>query len=476
MAQPSHTRESALPEPALLTVTELTRRIRGELETRFDRVHVVGEISGLRQPASGHLYLTLKDDGAQLAAVVWRSRRRGIRFEPRDGLEVVAEGQLTVYEPRGSYQLVIDRLEPRGVGALELAFRQLRERLEREGLFDPAHRKPIPRLPARIGIVTSATGAAIEDILKVIRRRFHRVEIVLAPARVQGDRAAAEIAAGIARLHRLRPRPDVLIVGRGGGSLEDLWAFNEEVVVRAIHTAEIPIISAVGHEIDTTISDLVADLRAPTPSAAAELVVPELADLEERLAITRRRLQQRIEQHLAGARDRLVRLKEARVMRDPFDRVRRAQQRLDELQSGMSRAIAQRLALARSRVDGHARVLSLERLHRLVIEERRHLAGREDLLRHAMQRRLDTERARVRAAVGTLNALSPLAVLSRGYSITLDAQGRAVRRFDEVTPGDQVVTRLGDGSLRCRVESTEPPDERGESNHPPAEPPEEGSS
>lgn len=458
MAEPLYTSESTRPGPALLTVSELTRRIRGELETCFDRVHVVGEISGLRRPSSGHLYLTLKDDGAQLSAVVWRSSRRSLRFEPKDGLEVVAEGRITVYEPRGSYQLVIDRLEPRGVGTLELAFRQLRERLEREGLFDPAHRKPIPRLPARIGIVTSETGAAIRDILKVIRRRFPRVEIVLAPARVQGNGAAAEIAAGIRRLHRLSPRPDVLIVGRGGGSLEDLWAFNEEVVARAIHASEIPIISAVGHETDTTISDLVADLRAPTPSAAAEVAVPELAAIEEMLATLRRRLQLRLEQHLAISRERLERLSARRVMRDPFDRIRRAQQRLDDLQRDLAQGIRQRVAFERSRIEGFGRALSFERLRRLAAEARRQLTDRECDLNRAIERRLESEKTRAAGLAGRLEALSPLAVLSRGYSITLDESGRAVRESSDVAPGDRLVTRLARGRLSCRVESCEPDD------------------
>ncbi|MEQ8763460.1 MAG: exodeoxyribonuclease VII large subunit [Planctomycetota bacterium] len=441
--------------PALLSVSDLTRRIRSELEGRFSRVHVVGEISGLRRPGSGHVYLTLKDDRAQLSAVIWRSKVHSLRFEPKDGLEVVAEGQITVYEARGSYQLTIERLEPRGVGALELAFRQLKERLGAEGLFDPAKRRPLPRLPARIGVVTSPTGAAIQDILKVLRRRFRSVEVVLSPARVQGVGAAEEIAIAIRRLHRCTPRPDVMIVGRGGGSLEDLWAFNEEVVARAIHASEIPVLSAVGHEIDTTIADFVADQAAPTPSAAAEMVVPELSAWEDGLIGLGRQLHGRFRQQLDLCRERVDRLAQSRSLCDPFDRVRRMQQTLDDLQGDLVQAIRQRLALAQSRLEGLARGVGLGRLQQALDEQRRRAVDCEERLHRAMHRRAEGDSLRLRHLAGQLEALSPVAVLARGYSITLDEDGRAVRDAAQVTPGQTVETRLDRGRIHCRVERCE---------------------
>ena len=258
----------------LFTVSEITRKIRTSLEHDFSNISIVGEISNIRRPSSGHVYLTLKDENAQIQAVVFRNTASKIKFELKDGMEIISYGSITVYEPRGQYQIIIDQIEPKGIGALQLAFQQLKEKLEKEGLFDVSRKKPIPFIPQKIGIVTSPTGAAIKDILNIIERRFANVEILLYPVKVQGDGAAEEIAEAIVELNKL-PDIDVIIAGRGGGSLEDLWAFNEEVVARSIYNSTIPVISAVGHEIDITIADLVADIRALTPSEAGELVVPQ---------------------------------------------------------------------------------------------------------------------------------------------------------------------------------------------------------
>ncbi|MEE9165043.1 MAG: exodeoxyribonuclease VII large subunit, partial [Nitrospinota bacterium] len=260
------------PERQVYTVTEITRAIKFSLETEFPRVWIEGEISNLRIPSSGHMYLTIKDEESQIKVVMFRSGKSQLKFGPKDGDQVIVKGKITVYEPRGEYQIVIDYMEPKGIGALQLAFQQLKEKLSKEGLFDEELKKSLPLLPQKIGIITSPTGAAVRDILNIIDRRFPNVHILIAPVKVQGEGAAQEIAAAVKDLNKIKG-VDVIIVGRGGGSIEDLWAFNEEVVARAIFESEIPVISAVGHEIDFTISDFVADLRAPTPSAAAELVV-----------------------------------------------------------------------------------------------------------------------------------------------------------------------------------------------------------
>ena len=272
------------PADRVLSVSELTGSIKALLEGEFPSVWVSGEISNFSRPGSGHCYLTLKDDAAQIRAVLWRSAASRVRFDLHDGLEVLCQGSLDVYAPRGSYQLVIEQIEPRGVGALEQALRKLRERLAAEGLFAAERKRPLPRFPRRIAFVTSPTGAAVRDFLEVIRRRWHGVHVLVVPVRVQGDGAAEEIAAGVALVNRLAVEVDVLVVGRGGGSLEDLWAFNEEVVVRAIHASRIPVVSAVGHEIDVTLSDLVADVRALTPSEAAERIVPAAEEVRAYLA------------------------------------------------------------------------------------------------------------------------------------------------------------------------------------------------
>ncbi|HUT36001.1 MAG TPA: exodeoxyribonuclease VII large subunit [Planctomycetota bacterium] len=399
--QPSHGEE-------ILSVSELTRRIRRSLEEEFDSVCLVGEVSNLRRPASGHVYLTLKDSGAQISAVLWRSSASRLRFDLEDGMEVIVTGALTVYEPRGSYQVVISSIQPKGMGALQLAFLQLKDRLEKEGLFRPEAKKPLPFLPACIGVVTSTTGAAVGDILTVLARRFPPAHVVIRPVRVQGAGAAAEIARAIAEFNEWGGA-DVLIVGRGGGSLEDLWAFNEEVVARAIHASRVPIISAVGHEIDVTIADFVADRRALTPTEAAEIVLPELAELVGRLGELRGRLTTALRGRVDLARARLERLRASYGFRAPLETVRRHEQRLDEL------------------------------------------AGAAAL---AVRRRVESCRERLATAAGRLQALGPVRVLERGYSITRVLESREViRSAGQVQAGQAVETLLHAGRLVSRVET-----------------------
>jgi exodeoxyribonuclease VII large subunit len=398
------------------TVTELTREIRGSLESRFPAVWVTGEVSNLRSPGSGHLYLTLKDAEAQLRAVVWRGVARLLKFRLEDGMQVLAFGNVSVYEPRGEYQLIVSRLEPKGVGALQLAFEQLKRKLEAEGLFDTARKRPIPFMPQRIGIVTSASGAAIRDILTVIQRRFDRVHIIVRPVRVQGEGAAKEITEGIADLNRFSSLTeentiDVLIVGRGGGSLEDLWAFNEEPVARAIFRSAIPVVSAVGHEIDFTIADFVADVRAATPSAAAELVVPRLDELEDSLSDLGNRLVSALRNKAEQVRQQLDLALRSHGLRAPAERVRQWQQRVDEM--------AQRLILA-------------------------------------VSRQTQSKRERLASLSGQVESLSPLKVLARGYSITTKGESpQIIKDARAVRPGEVIATRLHRGRLVSRVEATE---------------------
>jgi exodeoxyribonuclease VII large subunit len=395
--------------PQTLTVSELTARIKELLEGGFPSVWVAGEISNFSRPQSGHCYFTLKDDVAQIRAVMWRGTAAKLKFALADGLDVLCRGHLDVYAPRGSYQLVVDELEPKGVGALELALRKLREKLSAEGLFDPARKRRLPRFPQRLAFVTSPTGAAVRDFLEVLRRRWRGVDVLVIPARVQGEGAAAEIVAGIRAANRLRPAPDVLIVGRGGGSLEDLWSFNEEAVVRAIAASRIPTVSAVGHEIDVTLSDLAADVRALTPSEAAERVVPAAEELVERLRHYRERLRVASLRRLALARSRFDALASQRPFRRPFDVVHDRSRRLDELAMRGS-------------------------------------AGLRGLL-HERQRRFAN-------LAGKLQSLSPLAVLERGFSITQGAKtGKVLRDSSDASVGQLIVTRFARGTATSRIES-----------------------
>jgi exodeoxyribonuclease VII large subunit len=442
--------------PRIYSVSELTKAIRELLETEIGEVWVEGEISNFRAQASGHLYFTLKDAHSQLSVAMFRGNAASLTFKLADGLQVLAFGEISVYEARGQYQLIARRIEPKGYGALQLAFEQLKKKLAAEGLFDPARKKPIPAYPEHIGIVTSPTGAAIRDILNIIERRFPNVHIVIAPVRVQGDGAAQEIAAAVDEFNALhasgRLPLDVIIVTRGGGSLEDLWAFNEEAVARAVARSKIPTISAVGHEIDFTICDFAADLRAPTPSAAAELVVKQRLELVERIGAFGQRLERETETALDALRHRVELAASSYVFRRPAEIVRQFQQRVDDALAGIEGAAAQFLDGRKNRIG-----LLAERLARLspsariaVCRQRlENLRGRQV---HATGRRLQDRQHGLRELGARLALLSPQNVLHRGYSITMRAaDGRVVTAASQVGKGERLRTRLREGEVESDV-------------------------
>jgi exodeoxyribonuclease VII large subunit len=393
------------------TVTELNRAARSILEEAFPRVWVEGEISNFKLYHSGHAYFSLKDEDGQISAAMFRFSARDVRFEVRDGLAVVAAGELTLYEKRGQYQLIVESLEPKGKGALQLAFEQLREKLRGEGLFEEERKRPLPLLPRKVGVVTSPKGAAVRDIINVLQRRFSTVGILLNPVRVQGEGAAGEIAAAIREFNAMRD-VDVLIVGRGGGSVEDLWAFNEEEVARAIAASEIPVVS-VGHESDFTIADFVADLRAPTPSAAAELVVQNKRNLESRIEGLSRSLSTAVSRHLQRARHGVEALAVQRMISDRRRALREFAQGVDDLDRDLRNVMTSVTEGGRPLRD-----------------------GRKGLARLAAQ----------------LGALSPLAVLARGYSICrLKPSMEVVKDAGAVPPRSELSVRLHRGELHCRV-------------------------
>lgn len=465
------------PGRQVLTVAELTARIRLQLESTYRAVWVEGELSNCRRWKTGHLYFTLKGGAAQIRGVMFRSAFRYLRFEPTDGQRVVARGQISVYEPKGEYQLVAEHLEPFGLGARQLAFDQLRQRLANEGLFDEARKRLLPTLPRKIGVVTSLDGAALRDVLNVLGRRFPNVHLVISATRVQGDGAAREIAGALARIARVAGI-DVVILTRGGGSLEDLWEFNDEGLARTIATLDVPVISAVGHQTDYTISDFVADLRAPTPSAAAELVVAQKTDLEARLergagrlrtatlaALHRRRALLEATRHRPGLASFPTRLALRGRRVDELTRRLTERERSDIGRHERRRAalrlrlealdVAPRLARIRTRL-----AVAHQRLGRAVAEDRaarrRRLKAGGDALARAARDRLGTDRQRFETAAAKLDSLSPLGVLARGYAVCWnDARTAIVRRSAAVAVGDPVRITLHDGALRCDVTARE---------------------
>lgn len=393
-----------------LTVHEVTQLVKAAIERDDDLsgVWVRGEISNFTHHSSGHMYFNLKDDKSRLKCVMFRGNNLRLQFTPKDGQEVFAYGSVGVYDKGGEYQLYVEHMEPAGLGALYAAFEELKRALAAEGLFDPAHKRPLPKFPRVVGVVTSPTGAAIRDIIKVARRRNPAVRIVVVPAQVQGDGAPESIVSAIALANRFRAL-DVLIVGRGGGSMEDLWCFNDERVARAIYGSAIPVVSAVGHEVDFTIADFVADVRAATPSHAAELVVPDISEHIRRLSEYRTRAASSVLGTLRQARRRLEAVTSSREIKRPADRIEQARQRLDDVEASVERLMLHRLEIARQRLVA--------------------LAGRAD-------------------------ALSPLSVLSRGYAVVRDGNGRVVRYARAVSVGDDVEVILGSGQLICGVKET----------------------
>jgi exodeoxyribonuclease VII large subunit len=440
-----------------LSVSELTERIQGVLETDFVDVWVEGEVSNLKIADSGHWYFSLKDEGAQVRAVVWKTQARLIKFRPKDGMKVLARGGVRVYPPRGEYQISIEVLEPLGKGSLQQAFEELKERLSREGLFDTKRKRPLPMLPRRVGVVSSPTGAVIQDILRVLRSRYRNLEVLLYPARVQGPEAAGEIVQGIRALNAV-PGLDVLIVARGGGSLEDLWPFNEERVARALAASRVPTISAVGHETDFTIADFVADLRAPTPSAAAERVVQAKADLEAQLEALDKHLRAALSLRLAHVRARVLALTSHRVFEAERGRLRTHAQRVDDLVRRSLTGLSRQLERSRERFRRTGQRLEAFRWGKQIAERRERVARQGDRLASLGRSAVQKRRTALAEFAGKLDSLSPLAVLSRGYALVWDhGQERLVRAADEVSVGDALRIRLHDGALAATVTGKETP-------------------
>jgi exodeoxyribonuclease VII large subunit len=438
------------PAPhVILTVSALTAVLRSHVESAFSDIWVEGEVSNLRMPSSGHAYFTLKDATSQMRAVMFRSVGRFLRFHLKDGMCVICRGRLTVYEPKGDYQMLVDYAEPKGVGALQVAFEQLKERLAAEGLFDAARKRPLPVFPRRLGIITSPTGAAIRDIIQVAHRRWPNIELLLNPVGVQGIGAAAEIAKAIAELNELGGL-DVLVVGRGGGSLEDLWAFNEEIVARAIVASRIPVVSAVGHEIDYTIVDFVADLRAPTPSAAVELILRDRSETSARLSRYGQQAAHAIRGQLRDCRARVE--TERRALLDPAALVQRAMQRRDELEMRLFRATTSRMREALRAMDSLRQGLLLRSPMRRIEQGLALLPQLRTRLEQRVVGTLTTWRHSLQQGAGALHTLSPLAILARGYSITRRLpEMRLLRKASEVAPGETVHVRLSSGELICEV-------------------------
>jgi len=438
------------PSPKIYSVAEVTGDVKSILEAAFDSVWVEGEISNLRIPGSQHAYFVLKDDRSQMRCVLFKGFRAGIKFEPEDGDQVLLFGRVTVYEARGEYQLIVEHLEPRGLGALQKSFEKMKARLQEEGLFDEEKKKPIPLFPWKVGVITSGTGAAVRDILNIIQRRNAKVSVLVHPVKVQGEGAAEEIATAIQQMNKMKDL-DVLIVGRGGGSIEDLWAFNEEVVARAIAKSKLPVVSAVGHEIDFTIADFVADLRAPTPSAAAELVVPVLNETIHGLSKMAEQLFENVQTRVEGYKDLLERLIERRFFKDPMNIIQPHSQRLDDLNNRLLRGLEQWVVLQRQKFSGKVQQL----VHLSPERNIRQLEENLKILNHRLAQNINAtvklESQRFDGAAKNLHALSPLAILDRGYSITNFA-GKALTQSKRVKQGDLVDIRLAEGSLECTVD------------------------
>ena len=443
------------PERRVWVVRDLVAAVRAQLEREYSDLWVEGEISNFRaQTSSGHLYFTLKDQDCQMKAVMFRSQARLLRFKPENGMQVVLRGRVTVYEKGGELQLSADYLEPKGAGALQIAFEQLKAKLQSEGLFEASRKKPIPALPGRIGVVTSPQAAALRDILNILRRRHHSANVLIFPAQVQGETAAKELITGVKFFNRARS-VDVIIVARGGGSAEDLAAFNDEALARTVAASEIPVISAVGHETDFTIIDFVADLRAPTPSAAAELVIRSRQELEEQSAALQERLARAMRYRLLMARQVLTEATQHGAFARMMDGINQRQQRLDDLTFRLEKS-------ERRLIEQHLR--RWERASAAVrhYDARRVLAGiKRDLTSHtatlgaAMRTELLRSRSRLEQIEHQLKALSPVAILERGYALVFDSAGKLVKDSGQVGAGDQISAKLARGRITARVEKKE---------------------
>ena len=443
------------PDNPALSVIELTRRIKGRLDGHFRRVRVEGECSNLTPSARGHLYLTLKDAHAAISVVRFSHRDNPLPFEIANGTMLRVTGSVQVYEPRGTYQLIAEEIAPAGKGALQERFEALKRRLHAEGLFDPARKRTLPTLPRRIGLVTSPHGAAVRDVLQVLERRFPNLHVIIAPVRVQGQGAAGEIAAAV-RLFNRGSTLDVLLVTRGGGSIEDLWAFNEEVVARAIADSRLPVISAVGHETDITIADFVADLRAPTPSAAAELLVGRKDEFLAAVTAGARRLRLGLQRSLLGEQRRFERLRSSFVFREPANLVRRHRERLQRHRERATALLQRSGERTRATLREH-RTSLIHRTAETLRRAQQQIDESDQRLAAGMERRLETGRQRINTLAAQLRALDPHQVLERGFSITRDETGHIVKSADQIQPGDPLRTTLADGEIHSTARNPEPP-------------------
>ncbi len=445
------------PERHIWSVRALVAAVRSLVERQYSDCWVEGEISNFRNPDSGHLYFTLKDKDAQIPVVMFRSSARLLRFRPENGLHVTVRGRITIYEDRGELQISAEFMEPQGVGALQLAFEQLKARLQAEGLFDAARRKPIPPLPRRIGIITSPQGAALRDILNILARRHRSANILIYPAQVQGDAAAAEVTAGLRYFQgSTRGGVEVIIIARGGGSAEDLAAFNHEGLARAVVASKIPVISAIGHETDFTIIDFVADLRAPTPSAAAELVIRSRQEIEAQAEELHQRLERAVRYRLLMARQGLTELAQHGAFASMMDGIRRGQQRLDERRFRLEKAQGQLLERCQRRRETASATVRHYEARRRLAAIRQQLEASAANLAASARARLLAGRAVLDRRTASLEALSPLAILNRGYALVFDANGQLVKDAARLAPGDEMSARLARGEIRARVTGSDP--------------------
>ena len=438
------------PERRVWTVRGLVATVRTHVEREYSDAWVEGEISNFRAPESGHLYFTLKDGNAQIRVVMFSSKARLLRFRPADGMQVIVRGRVTIYEDRGELQIAAEYLEPKGAGGLQVAFEQLKAKLEAEGLFAAERKKAIPTLPSRIGIVTSPQAAALRDILNILQRRHYSVSTVIYPAQVQGDLAAAEVAAGIRYFNQSR-NVEVIIVGRGGGSAEDLSAFNNEGLARAVAASEIPVISAVGHETDFTIVDFVADLRAPTPSAAAELVIRSRVEVENQSEAVRERLVRAMERKLLEARNALMERAQDGAFARMMDLIRQRQQKVDDLTFRLERGERNALELMRRRWEMVAAAVRHYDLRRVLAGIRGELEAGTAAVVAAMRNQLLQNKVRVERMARALDMLSPLAILDRGYALVFDQAGQLVKDAGQVRVGEEISARLARGEIRATV-------------------------
>ncbi len=440
------------PERKIYTVSDLTARIRDLLAKNFTEMTVQGEISNCRPAASGHIYFTLKDERAQIRCVFFKNQQRGMKFRPEDGLKVTVRGSISVYEARGEYQIYVESLEPLGRGALQLAFEQLKKRLEDEGLFEAARKKPLPMLPKRVGLITSPTGAAVRDVVRILTRRFPNVHLTLFPVRVQGAEAAGEIVEALRYFHK-KQAADVILLVRGGGSMEDLWSFNEESVARAIAACEIPVISGVGHETDFTIADFVADVRASTPSAAAELVVQTRREFDNHVSDLQADLASLMRYRLLDLNGRVHALRGRPGFRRPLDLLRQRRQRADDLTARVAQGLRGRLDQSRKRFSlAQLKIVSFD-FRMKIAALRLRLQKRGTDLGTRAERILRVKRERWERLTLQLQERSPLKVLERGYAIATDAAGNVLRSVDSVSAGDLISVRLMDGKLDSQVRS-----------------------